>query len=75
MHMMYSLIKLNADRWYRPPELLYGARNYGTGVDMWAMGCIVAELLQRVSVGIYIVTTSHLPSVSDVYKYVEVFWL
>lgn len=36
-------------RWYRCPELLFGARNYGTGVDMWAVGCILAELLLRVS--------------------------
>ncbi|XP_048583751.1 cyclin-dependent kinase 7 isoform X1 [Nematostella vectensis] len=35
-------------RWYRPPELLFGARIYGTGVDMWAEGCILAELLLRV---------------------------
>ncbi|XP_063955786.1 cyclin-dependent kinase 7-like [Lytechinus pictus] len=35
-------------RWYRCPELLFGARIYGTGVDMWAMGCILAELLLRV---------------------------
>ena len=35
-------------RWYRAPELLYGARLYGTGVDLWAVGCIFAELLQRV---------------------------
>ncbi|XP_074113327.1 cyclin-dependent kinase 7 [Cotesia typhae] len=34
-------------RWYRAPELLYGARLYGTGVDMWAVGCILAELLLR----------------------------
>ncbi|GBP31584.1 hypothetical protein EVAR_78163_1 [Eumeta japonica] len=35
-------------RWYRSPELLFGARHYGTGVDMWAIGCILAELLLRV---------------------------
>jgi serine/threonine protein kinase len=35
-------------RWYRAPELLFGARIYGTGVDMWAEGCILAELLLRV---------------------------
>jgi len=35
-------------RWYRAPELLFGSRNYGTGVDMWAVGCILAELLLRV---------------------------
>ncbi|KAI7752324.1 hypothetical protein M8C21_014811 [Ambrosia artemisiifolia] len=31
--------------WYRPPELLLGATNYGVGVDMWSAGCILAELL------------------------------
>lgn len=35
-------------RWYRSPELLFGARMYGDGVDMWAVGCILAELLLRV---------------------------
>jgi cyclin-dependent kinase 7 len=35
-------------RWYRCPELLFGARNYSTGVDIWATGCILAELLLRV---------------------------
>lgn len=31
-------------RWYRPPELLFGAKNYSYGVDMWSIGCIFAEL-------------------------------
>lgn len=35
-------------RWYRSPELLFGARQYGVGVDIWAVGCILAELLLRV---------------------------
>lgn len=30
---------------YRAPELLYGAREYGTGVDLWAAGAIFAEIL------------------------------
>ena len=34
-----------ATRWYRAPELLYGAREYGPEVDIWAVGCIFAELL------------------------------
>ena len=38
-----------ATRWYRPPELLFGARNYATAVDIWATACILAELLLRVS--------------------------
>ncbi|KAK9060397.1 hypothetical protein SSX86_021101 [Deinandra increscens subsp. villosa] len=31
--------------WYRPPELLLGATLYGVGVDMWSVGCVLAELL------------------------------
>eukprot|EP00245_Coleochaete_scutata_P014763 TRINITY_DN6380_c0_g1_i1.p1 TRINITY_DN6380_c0_g1~~TRINITY_DN6380_c0_g1_i1.p1 ORF type:complete len:842 (-),score=166.79 TRINITY_DN6380_c0_g1_i1:259-2784(-) len=31
--------------WYRPPELLLGATNYGVAVDLWSTGCILAELL------------------------------
>ena len=34
-------------RWYRPPELLMGSSSYGYGVDMWAAGCVFAELLLR----------------------------
>lgn len=30
--------------WYRPPELLLGSTNYGTSVDMWSLGCVLAEL-------------------------------
>lgn len=36
-----------ATRWYRAPELLFGARRYGTGVDMWAVGAIFGQLLQH----------------------------
>jgi len=34
-------------RWYRAPELLYGAKAYGPGVDIWSIGCIFAELMLR----------------------------
>ncbi|XP_058101025.1 probable serine/threonine-protein kinase At1g54610 isoform X1 [Magnolia sinica] len=30
--------------WYRPPELLLGATDYGVAVDLWSTGCILAEL-------------------------------
>ncbi|CAI5733096.1 unnamed protein product [Hyaloperonospora brassicae] len=33
-------------RWYRAPELLLGSA-YGEGVDLWAAGCIFAEMLSR----------------------------
>lgn len=34
-----------ATRWYRAPELLVGDTEYGKGVDIWAIGCIFAEVL------------------------------
>lgn len=33
--------------WYRAPELLLGQKEYNTAVDMWSVGCIFAELIQR----------------------------
>ena len=30
---------------YRAPELLLGMQDYSTGVDMWSLGCIFAELV------------------------------
>lgn len=30
---------------YRAPEILMGARYYHTPVDMWSLGCIMAELI------------------------------
>lgn len=33
--------------WYRAPELLLGARKYSTAVDMWSLGCIMAELIAK----------------------------
>ncbi|CAG5132090.1 unnamed protein product, partial [Candidula unifasciata] len=33
-----------ATRWYRSPELLVGDTQYGPPVDVWAIGCVFAEL-------------------------------
>lgn len=30
--------------WYRPPELLLGSKYYDSSVDMWSLGCILAEI-------------------------------
>ena len=34
-------------RWYRPPELMLAPGRYCSGVDMWSIGCIFAEILER----------------------------
>ncbi|KAI8330003.1 kinase-like domain-containing protein [Choanephora cucurbitarum] len=31
--------------WYRAPEILLGSRHYSTAVDMWSVGCIMAEMI------------------------------
>lgn len=31
-------------RWYRPPEILLGQRNYTSAIDIWGVGCILGEL-------------------------------
>ncbi|KAI9792071.1 MAG: TFIIH complex serine/threonine-protein kinase subunit kin28 [Peltula sp. TS41687] len=46
-------------RWYRPPELLFGARHYSGAVDVWSMGCVFAELILR---------TPFLPGNTDVHQ-------
>ncbi|ETO05800.1 cyclin-dependent kinase-like protein [Reticulomyxa filosa] len=44
-HQQQSLTDYVATRWYRAPELLLGFKNYNKPIDIWAIGCIVAELI------------------------------
>lgn len=44
-------------RWYRAPELLFGAKHYTGAVDIWAVGIIFAELMLR---------TPYLPGKDDI---------
>ncbi|EHA26466.1 hypothetical protein ASPNIDRAFT_36108 [Aspergillus niger ATCC 1015] len=30
--------------WYRPPDVLLGSRTYTTSIDIWSVGCIMAEI-------------------------------
>lgn len=34
-------------QYYRAPEILMGAQHYTSAVDMWSVGCVLAELLSR----------------------------
>lgn len=40
-HLMTDYI---SSRWYRAPEMLLGGRHYSDSVDIWALGCVVAEM-------------------------------
>lgn len=35
--------------WYRPPEILLGAKTYDASADIWSVGCIFAELARGVN--------------------------
>lgn len=34
-------------RWYRAPEVILNASEYTKAIDIWSVGCIIAELLGR----------------------------
>lgn len=42
-HYTHEVVTL----WYRAPEILLGARKYSTPVDVWSIGCIFAEMVNR----------------------------
>lgn len=44
-------------RWYRAPEVILNASNYTKALDVWSIGCIMAELLGR---------TPLFPGISDI---------
>uniref|UniRef100_F7GDW7 Mitogen-activated protein kinase 15 n=1 Tax=Callithrix jacchus TaxID=9483 RepID=F7GDW7_CALJA len=41
-----ALTEYVATRWYRAPEVLLSSHRYTLGVDMWSLGCILAEMLR-----------------------------
>jgi cyclin-dependent kinase 8/11 len=45
LHSLYTGDKVVVTIWYRAPELLLGSRHYTPAIDLWAVGCIFAELL------------------------------
>lgn len=42
---LYNGDKVVVTIWYRAPELLLGTRHYTPAIDLWAVGCIFAELM------------------------------
>ncbi|ODN77804.1 serine/threonine-protein kinase SSN3 [Cryptococcus amylolentus CBS 6039] len=42
---LYGGDKVVVTIWYRAPELILGSKHYTAAVDIWAVGCIYAELL------------------------------
>ena len=44
-HVSHAICAVVASLWYRPPELLLGAKRYSQAIDIWAVGCLFAEFL------------------------------
>ncbi|CCE65490.1 hypothetical protein TPHA_0L01350 [Tetrapisispora phaffii CBS 4417] len=42
---LYTVDKVVVTIWYRAPELMLGAKHYMPAIDLWAVGCIFAELI------------------------------
>lgn len=45
LQSLYTGDKVVVTIWYRAPELLFGSRYYTPAIDLWAVGCILAELI------------------------------
>jgi len=41
-----GLVAYICSRYYRAPELIFGTTNYTTAVDVWSIGCVLAEMLR-----------------------------
>jgi glycogen synthase kinase 3 beta len=41
-----ALVAYICSRYYRAPELIFGSTTYGTAVDLWSLGCVLAEMLR-----------------------------
>jgi len=44
-HLRLTMLEYVSTLWYHAPEGFLFGNNYGTKVDVWAVGCIMAELL------------------------------
>lgn len=45
LQSLWASDKVVVTIWYRPPDLLLGARHYTVSVDLWSVGCIFGELI------------------------------
>ena len=45
LQSLWASDKVVVTIWYRPPDLLLGARHYTVSVDLWSVGCIFGELV------------------------------
>lgn len=64
-YQMQPMTSQVVTRWYRAPELLFGTRYYTGAVDIWAAGCIFAELMLRTP---FLVADTDISQISTIYR-------
>ena len=42
-----EMTKYVVTRWYRAPEVVLKSQKYDESIDLWAVGCVFAELIGR----------------------------
>lgn len=42
-----SLTEYVVTRWYRAPEVMVSAKKYAYGIDIWSIGCILGEMINK----------------------------
>jgi len=47
LHEISPLTEYVVTRWYRAPEIMLSCQQYSKAVDVWSVGCILAELIAR----------------------------
>ncbi|XP_022642326.1 cell division control protein 2 homolog 1 isoform X2 [Vigna radiata var. radiata] len=58
--------------WYRAPEILLGSRHYSTPVDVWSVGCIFAEMVNRRPL---FPGDSEIDELFKIFRFESMFWI
>jgi len=45
LHHIEARQLYQVSRYFRAPEIIFGSTTYGTGIDIWAAGCVLAEMV------------------------------
>jgi serine/threonine protein kinase len=43
----HAMTEYVVTRWYRAPEVILNAKKYNEKLDVWSIGCILAEILGK----------------------------
>ena len=47
MGLIFIHLRYVATRWYRAPEILLGSQKYSCPIDIWSLGTIFAEMINK----------------------------